>query len=265
MIRFENVSFGYGSTATIKNISFHIKKGEFAAIIGANGAGKTTLSKLCNGLLKSVSGTVTVSGNDTKKIKTSKLAKSVGFLFQNPDRQICQNTIRQEIKFGLECVLDDPDEINRRISETLELFDFDGDNDPFSMSRGERQKIALAALIATRPEVLILDEPTTGLDYRECMHIMEVMRKLNEKGTTIIMVSHDMELVSDFAKRILVVRNGELIGDGATREILADESLLKSASVLPPQIPALAIRLGNDFKDVFTVDEMCSAIERRCR
>lgn len=265
MIRFENVSFGYGSTAIINNMSFHIKKGDFVAIIGANGAGKTTLSKLCNGLLKPNGGNVTINGQDTKKTKTSRLARSVGFLFQNPDRQICQNTIRGEIKFGLEFVLDDQAEIERRCNEVLNLFGFDGTNDPFSMSRGERQQIALASLIACRPEVLILDEPTTGLDYRECMQIMGLMRELNEQGTTILMVSHDMELVMDFARRVLVVSEGELVGDGVTREILANESLLKSASVLPPQIPALALRLGNGFEGIFTVEEMFMAIEKRCR
>lgn len=264
MIRFENVSFGYGKTETIHTMSFRIEKGDFAAIIGTNGAGKSTLCRLCNGLLKPTSGTVLVNGQDTKKVKSSQLAKSIGFLFQNPDRQICQNTIRGEIRFGLECVLDDSEEIGRRCEDTLNEFGFDGDHDPFSMSRGERQRIAFASLIACRPEILIVDEPTTGLDYRECIQIMDKMRELNEQGVTILMVSHDMELVLDYAKRVLVVHDGELAGDGAARDILANESLLRSASVLPPQIPALALRLGG-FEGVFTVDELCAAIESRCR
>lgn len=260
MIEFEHVGFGYGRVTTIEDISFHIHKGEFVALIGANGAGKSTLSKLCNGLLKPVSGQVTVAGQDTKKVKTSRLAKTVGFLFQNPDRQICQNTIRGEIRFGLECVQEDPAEITRRCEEMLELFGFDGDGDPFSMSRGERQRIALASVLAVRPQVLILDEPTTGLDYRECMQIMGIISELNQKGVTVIMVTHDMEIVSDFAKRVLLLGGGRLLGDGPTREIMSNETLLRSAAVLPPQIPALALRLGEGFKGVFTVGEMCGRI-----
>lgn len=265
MIQFDNVSFGYDKTCTIHEMSFRIERGDFVAVVGTNGAGKSTLCRLCNGLLKPTCGTVTVNGRDTKKVKTSSLAKTIGFLFQNPDRQICQNTIRGEIKFGLECVLEDSAEIDRRCEETLQLFGFDGDHDPFSMSRGERQRIAFASLIACRPEVLILDEPTTGLDYRECIQMMDGIRALNEQGVTIIMVSHDMEIVLDYAKRVLVIHDGRLIGDGATREIMDDENLLRPASVLPPQIPALALRLGQGFEHIFTVDEICAAIERRCR
>lgn len=262
-IQFENVSFGYGKINTIRNISYHIEKGDFAAVIGTNGAGKSTLCRLSNGLLKPTGGRVLVNGQDTKAVKSSRLAKSIGFLFQNPDRQICQNTIRGEIRFGLECNLNDPAEIDQRCEETLQLFGLNGDHDPFSMSRGERQRIAFASLIACKPEILIVDEPTTGLDYRECIQLMDKLKELNENGTTIIMVSHDMELVLDYAKRVLVVHDGELVGDGPTREIMSNESLLRTASVLPPQIPALALRLN--FNNVFTVDEMCAAIESRCR
>lgn len=265
MIRFDRVSFGYGKAHTLNDISFSIEKGEFAAVVGTNGAGKSTLCRLCNGLLKPTEGTVTVNGEDTKKVKTSRLAKTIGFLFQNPDRQICQNSIRGEIRFGLECVLDDSSETERRCEETLRLFGFDGDRDPFSMSRGERQRLAFASLIACRPKVLILDEPTTGLDYRECVQMMDSIRRLNEEGVTVVMVSHDMEVVLDYAKRVLVLHDGRLIGDGSTRKIMDDEPLLRSASVLPPQIPALALKLGPGFEHLFTVEELCAAIERRCR
>lgn len=264
MIRFEHVSFGYGGAVTIEDVSFHIEKGDFAAVIGANGAGKSTISKLCDGLLKPSRGRVLIGGMDTGTVKTSRLAKFVGFLFQNPDRQICQNTVRGEILFGLSCVVEDEAEREKRCGQILELFGLDGGRDPFGMSRGERQRIALASLLACEPQVLILDEPTTGLDYRECMEIMGIIQKLNEKGATILMVSHDMEIVQDFARRVLVVNGGRLLGDGGVHEIMKDEELLRRASVLPAQIPALALRLGDGFEDVFTVDGMVRAIERRC-
>ncbi|HCB99681.1 MAG TPA: ABC transporter ATP-binding protein [Ruminococcaceae bacterium] len=263
MIHFEHVSYGYGKTSTIQDVSFHIQKGEFVSIVGANGAGKTTLSKLCNGLLKPASGMVTIHGQNTQNTKTSLLARTVGFLFQNPDRQICQNTVYDEIRFGLECVLNDPIEVDRRCTETLDQFAFDGERDPFSMSRGERQQIALASLVACKPQVLILDEPTTGLDYQECMHMMKIICELNEKGTTIFMVSHDMELVADFARRVLVIREGKLIGDGETRAVLTNRALLDQASVLPPQIPTLAHQLGTGFEAVFTLNEMADIVEGR--
>ncbi|UWG97177.1 energy-coupling factor ABC transporter ATP-binding protein [Dehalobacter sp. DCM] len=263
MITFENVCFSYGKSPVICDVSFQINKGDFVAVIGENGAGKSTLSKLCNGLLKPTSGRVTVNGNDTRTTRTSSLAKIIGFLFQNPDRQICQNTISGEIMFGLECVLDDVALRHERCEDMLRQFDFDGMADPFTLSRGDRQRVTLASLLACRPEVLILDEPTTGLDYRECTHIMELIRELNEAGTTIIMVTHDMELVQDYAQRVLVINSGKLIGDGAAKSIMTKLDMLAAASVAPAQIPALALRLGSDFQNVFTVEQMTAIIERK--
>jgi energy-coupling factor transport system ATP-binding protein len=265
VIEFKNVSFGYEGGRTIKDVSFRLEKGDFAAIIGENGAGKTTISKLCNGLLKPASGSVTVNGMDTKTTRVSRIARSVGFLFQNPDRQICKNTIREEILFGLELTVDDPAERTRRLESALSEFGFDGSRNPFSMSRGERQRIALASLMACEPDVMILDEPTTGLDYRECMEIMEKIENRNRAGATVLMVCHDMEIVQDFARRVLVLAAGELIGDGPTGEIMTDTKLLSRASVAPAQIPQLALRFGDEFKGVFTIDRMVSAIERRVK
>ena len=265
MIEFHNVSFGYGREMTIEDMSFRLEKGDFAAVVGENGAGKTTLSKLCNGLLKPAKGSVSVGGMDTKTTRTSRIARTVGFLFQNPDRQICRNTIRDELLFGLTLTVDDPAERARRLDSTLAEFGFDGDRDPFSMSRGERQRIALASLMACEPDVMILDEPTTGLDYRECMEIMEKIARRNRAGATVLMVCHDMEIVQDFARRVLVVTGGHLIGDGPTGEIMTDAELLSRASVAPAQIPQLALRFGDMFHGVYTISQMADAIERRVK
>lgn len=209
MIRFENVSLSYGGAAAVRNLNFTVGRGEFVALIGANGAGKTTVSKLMNGLLKPTAGRVLVDGVPTTSLRTSALAKKIGFLFQNPDRQLCKPTIREEIRFGL--ALTGAKDAVQRTEAVLEAFGLDGDRDPFSASRGERQRIALASLIAVEPEVLILDEPTTGLDYRECMAMMARVRSLNAAGTTVVMVCHDMELVLDFAHRMLVLCEGALL------------------------------------------------------
>ena len=233
MIRFENVSLSYGGAAAVRDLNFTVGLGEFVALIGANGAGKTTVSKLMNGLLKPTAGRVLVDGVPTTSLRTSALAKKIGFLFQNPDRQLCKPTIREEIRFGL--ALTGAKDAAQRTEAVLKAFGLDGDRDPFSASRGERQRIALASLIAVEPEVLILDEPTTGLDYRECMAMMARVRLLNAAGTTVIMVCHDMELVLDFAHRVLVLCEGTLLLDGETRAVFRKEAVPRQAPVPPPQ------------------------------
>ena len=265
MIELKNVCFTYHEESTLKNVSFHIGKGEFVALIGSNGAGKSTLTKLMNGLLKTSSGTVTVMGMDTKKAKSSVLARHIGFLFQNPDRQICKNTVAEEIRFGLEQVLQDKTLIEQRVNSIIEQFGFDPSANPFQLSRGERQQLALASVIAAEPEILVLDEPTTGLDYGECTKIMSFIQQLNNQGITVIMVCHDMEIVLDFAGRILVLSEGRLIADGDTRDIFRQEETLKQASVLPPQIAQLALRLESGFEKVFTAEEMAVALAEKTR
>ena len=269
MLRFDDVSFRYPhSDSSVDHLSFHIQKGEFVALIGSNGAGKSTISRLSNGLLKPDSGTVYLDGTPTTSIRTSQIARKAGFLFQNPDRQICQNTVREELAFGLRLTGLSEDEIRSRTEEALRQFSLDGDWFPFSRSRGERQRIVLASVLVCRPQLVILDEPTTGLDYRECTAIMDYLTRLNrEEGLTVLMVSHDMELVCQYAGRVLVLTGGQLIGDGETHRMMKDQALLGRAHVLPAQIPALALRLDAgakqpQFSDVFTIEEMFDTICR---
>jgi energy-coupling factor transport system ATP-binding protein len=266
MIRLEHVCYRYeASGAAVEDLSFEIKRGEFAALLGENGAGKSTVAKLIDGLLKPSSGSVSVAGLDTRKTKTSELAKRVGFLFQNPDRQICKNTVRAEIAFGLELRGLNRAAIDERVEGTLREFGFDGDREPFTLSRGERQRLALASIIAAEPEIMILDEPTTGLDYRECMQVMEAVKRLNERGATVVMVCHDMEVVLDFARRALVLSKGRLIADGATRGVFRNALAMEKASLSPPQITQLALRLGEGFKEADTASELASAVEKKRR
>ncbi|MCI5651442.1 MAG: energy-coupling factor ABC transporter ATP-binding protein [Ruminococcus bromii] len=257
MIQFENVSLTYGAAQAVRDLTITIPDGAFVALIGANGAGKTTTAKLMRGLLKPTAGRVLVDGVSTAKCRTSALAKKIGFLFQNPDRQLCRMTVREEIAFGLELI--GAQNIRDRVEAVLNDFGFDGDRDPFSMSRGERQRIALASLIAAEPGVLILDEPTTGLDYRECMAMMARIQALNAQGTTVVMVCHDMELVLDFAERVLVFSAGQLLLDGKTREVFRNTAALEAASVLPPQMT----RLSDLLPPADTVEEMERAIRMK--
>ena len=264
MITAEHVSYAYrGNVRTVSDLSFHIEKGEFVSLLGENGAGKTTAVKLIAGLLRPSEGRMTVNGLDTAKTKVSERAKQVGFLFQNPDRQICENTVRDEIAFGLRAVWGkkETDRIRERTDELLEVFGFRGDEDPFSLSRGHRQQVALASTLAPRPAVLLLDEPTTGLDYRECTRIMEFIRRLNEtEGTTVVMVCHDMEIVLDYARRALVMAGGRLLDDGPVKEIFRDAPLLEKASLLPPQIVQIAGRLGGEFAGADDAETLSSLI-----
>ncbi|MBQ1796147.1 MAG: ABC transporter ATP-binding protein, partial [Treponema sp.] len=172
VLEFKNVCFSYNETANVHDLNVKIQKGDFTAITGSNGAGKSTFSKLCNGLLQPSAGDVFVLGQNTKRNKVSSLAKHIGFLFQNPDRQICCSTVEEEIAFSLKNNGLSKEEIQSKVEATIKEFGFDAKTEPFNMSRGQRQRLCLACLIALNPEILILDEPTTGLDYRECMEMM---------------------------------------------------------------------------------------------
>ena len=261
MLEFKDVSFSYDTTANVQNLNVKVEKGDFIAIIGSNGAGKSTFSKLCNGLLTPTTGDVFVLNKNTRREKVSSLAKHIGFLFQNPDRQICCNTVKEEIAFSLRNNGIPEDEIKRRVKATLEEFGFEGKTEPFNLSRGQRQRLCLACLIALNPEILILDEPTTGLDYKECTMMMNRIKQLNENGTTVIMVCHDMEVVLDFAKTVVVMNRGQILEQGETRKILADTELLGKARLLQPQIAQVSTMLGNDFTGIFTIDEMISKLK----
>ena len=264
MIRLENVSFSYRDQGpSVQDISFHVEKGEFAAIIGTNGAGKTTTVRLIDGLLRPDSGRIMISGADTAVSSVSERARRVGFLFQNPDRQICKNTVREEILFGLRTVRGDEGEeaLQARADEILKDFAFTGDEEPFSLSRGQRQRVALASILAVEPEILILDEPTTGLDYLECCHIMDRIRRMNrEKQVTVLMVCHDMEVVLDYADRVLVMACGKLLADGPVRDVFRDTGVMEKASVLPPQMIGLSARLGEAFRDAATPDAVAETV-----
>ena len=266
MIELKNVSFSYSGKSdesTIKNISFVVRKGEFAAIIGSNGAGKSTVSKLISGLIKPSSGEVFIDGKSIKNVSPSSLAAKIGFLFQNPDRRICCDTVEKELGFGLKIRGLDDEDISARVNPVIKEFGFDGKKNPFSLSRGERQRLALASIIAERPEIIILDEPTTGLDYRECIHIMDIVSELNRGGTTVLMVCHDMELVLDYAQRVIVMTGGRVVADGDTHSVFRDETALKTASVIPPQMIELGALLKNGFESADTVDYMAAAVCER--
>ena len=247
MIEFENVSASYdGELPILRDVGFRIPDGDFVAFVGTNGAGKSTTMRLVNGLLKPSSGQVLIDGVPTTQLRTSQLAAKVGFLFQNPDRQICCSTVREELLFGFRAQGRADAEAEAKVDAMIERLGFDGDAEPFLLNRGTRQLLALASIIVMEPPVVVLDEPTTGLDFRECAKVMDVISELNARGTTVIMVCHDMEVVADYAKRVIAMTAGQVVADGETFAVLRDRDVLARTHLLPPQIVDVSLRLVED-------------------
>ena len=247
MIEFENVSASYdGELPILRDVSFRIPDGDFVAFVGTNGAGKSTTMRLINGLLKPSSGQVLIDGVPTTQLRTSQLAAKVGFLFQNPDRQICCSTVREELLFGFRAQGRADAEAEAKVDAMIERFGFDGDAEPFLLNRGTRQLLALASIIVMEPPVVVLDEPTTGLDFRECAKVMDVIAGLNARGTTVVMVCHDMEVVADYAKRVIAMTAGQVVADGETFAVLRDRDVLARTHLLPPQMVDVSLRLAED-------------------
>lgn len=269
MIEFENVSASYdGELPILRDVSFRIPDGDFVAFVGTNGAGKSTTMRLINGLLKPSSGQVLIDGVPTTQLRTSQLAAKVGFLFQNPDRQICCSTVREELLFGFRAQGRADAEAEAKVDAMIERFGFDDGAEPFLLNRGTRQLLALASIIVMEPPVVVLDEPTTGLDFRECVKVMDVIAELNARGTTAIMVCHDMEVVADYAKRVIAMTAGQVVADGETFAVLRDRDVLARTHLLPPQMVDVSLRLVKDGAVVAsspaaladTLDEMTDAL-----
>lgn len=250
--RFEGVGYSYpGGGASVRAFDFEVFPGEIVGIVGQNGAGKTTFTKLLNGLLKPAEGNVVVAGLNTREVPTSCIARHVSTLFQNPDRQICKDTVLDEVAFGLLLRGVSSNEASARAKATCERFGLPLDEAPFSLSRGQRQMVALASVVVGEPQIIVLDEPTSGLDYRECMTVMETVRDMAAAGSAVVMVCHDMEVVSDFADRLVVMANGEILGRGTCADVFANDGLMQSAFVEPPQAIALAKRLAAEVSPAF--------------
>lgn len=269
MIEFANVSASYDDGRTVLDqVSFRIEDGAFVAFVGSNGAGKSTTMRLVNGLLKPTAGEVLIDGASTRDLKTSELARRVGFLFQNPDRQICCNTVREELMFGFVAQGRADAEAERAVDAVIERFGFDAQAEPYLLNRGTRQLLALASVVVLDPPVLVLDEPTTGLDFRECRTVMEAVSEMNAHGTTVIMVCHDMEVVGDYAHRVIAMAQGRVVTDGPTFEVLRDPAVRTRACLRAPQVAEVSMQLVLDdpalaftaVAQANTLDEMQEAI-----
>ena len=264
IIQVRNLWYQYrDDIVALKGVDLDIEAGEFVAVIGQNGSGKTTLVRHFNGLLKPASGKVLVGGQDTRKVDVGALARTVGFVFQNPDHQIFCATTREEVAFGPRNLGLEGEELDGRVEEALHRFGLVelADSPPAVLGFGMRRKISVASVYAMRPRVFVLDEPTTGLDWRNSMSLMDTVRSMHEDGHTIILVTHDMKLVCEFAQRSLVLRDGGILAYDDTREIFKRSEILKETGIEPPQIAELSKRMMSYGMpdDVLTVDEFRAA------
>lgn len=245
-VQVEDLHYRYDDgPPALAGVNLTVEDGDFLAIVGQNGSGKTTLVKHFNGLLRPTCGRVLVLGQDTADQSVGQLARKVGYLFQNPDHQIFAPTVWEEVAFGPRNLGFPEGEVAARTSEALALFGLGdhADTPPAVLGYGLRRKVTLAAVWAMRPQILVLDEPTAGLDWRSTRTLMEEVTNLNRQGHTIILVTHDMKLVAEFAHQVLVLNDGQVLAYGPARQVFQQEAILRRAFLAPPPITALAQRM----------------------
>jgi len=250
-------SFPNGINALL-GVNATIHEGEFVALIGRNGSGKSTLLKHMNGLLKPSRGRVIVGGLTTDRLDAVQLAQMVGLVFQNPDHMLFKETVEEEVSFGPRNLGLSRSEVEERVERALDLAGLGSlrDESPFLMTRGLRKQVALASVISMKPKVLAVDEPTIGLDYLTLNEVVNIIRRFHAEGGTVILVTHDVRLVADFATRTLLMDSGRLIADAPTRQIMTSASLPPNL-VYAPQVTRLAKALhGLGIRpDALTIDE----------
>jgi len=227
--------------------------------MGENGAGKTTLVKHFNGLLKPSSGKVVVDSVDVSTLSVAQLARKIGLVFQNPDDQLFEETVEKEISFALRNFGFNESVIEQRVTWALNLLDLTEyrHKSPFTLSGGERKRVALASVLAWDPDILVLDEPTIGQDYGQKERLRHFLTHLRSQGKTVVIVTHDVEFVAESQPRIVLMAGARVVDDGASKEIMTRLETLNSCSVAPPEITRLFHRLSEHGfpEDVLDVDE----------
>jgi energy-coupling factor transport system ATP-binding protein len=252
-------------TEALHGVSLDIHEGEYVLIIGQNGAGKTTLVKHFLKLLEPTGGVVRVGGTETGELTVSELAGRIGYVAQNPDNQIFSATVGDEVAFAL-TNLDYPEaEVEARMTESLESMGLleARESHPLSLPKGDRARVVIAAILAMKPEIIIFDEPTTGQDYQGAEYILGVSKRLHEMGKTVIVITHHLYLMPDYAERVIVMGKGTLLLDAPIREAYHQTELLESTFLSPPQAVLLAQRLGanngHDY-DLLTPEEVARCL-----
>ncbi len=265
----KDLTFTYpDGTQALKKVNIQIKKGEKIAIMGPNGAGKSTLFSHFNGLTEPTSGHVEVAGEKIifEKDKLLEVRQKVGIVFQDPNDQLFAPTVKEDVAFGPMNLGLEHDEVERRIEESLKMVGMEGfeEKTPHHLSGGQQKRVAIAGIIAMRPEIMILDEPTAGLDPEGVDKVLNILNDLNKEGISIIISSHDIEMVSQFAEKIFILYNGEIIDSGDKQKIFSNTELLKKAHLKAPVTTEILYKLKENGLNVdcekITVDETVKEI-----
>ena len=255
-----------GAPVALQGVDFVLPRGGYVALIGQNGAGKTTLAKHFIGLLRATEGQVLVSGRPVADTPISTLAREVGFVFQNPDHQIFNSSVREEIAVGPQNLGVSPAEVERRVGEALVRFDLaaGAERPPAALSFAQRRTVAVAAVFAMDTPILVLDEPSAGLDARHVAHLLARIDERRARGHSIVLITHDMRLVAEHVPRCVVMHEGRVIADRDTPGVLGDRTLLEHARLESPQVTRLARRLSDAGMpaDLFSVDAFCERFSR---
>jgi energy-coupling factor transport system ATP-binding protein len=248
VIEVKDLHFSYTTgLEALKGINLTVDDGEFLAVMGQNGAGKTTLVKHFNGLLKPTTGQVLVNGVSTQDVSVAKLARNVGFVFQNPDHQLFSETVEEEVAFALKNFGFEQDVIKKQVDWALNLLDIDQyrKTSPFMLSGGERKRVALASILAWDPQVIILDEPTIGQDHQQKEKLQQFIMQLNAQKKTVVVVTHDVEFVAECNPQVILMSQGKILAEGIAEEVLTNPKLVAQASIVPPQITQIFLQLAD--------------------
>ncbi|GCF06959.1 ABC transporter ATP-binding protein [Dictyobacter arantiisoli] len=267
VVEASGVTYNYGDgSLALKGVDLTLYRGEMLALLGPNGSGKTTFAKIIAGIYRATSGRLLVFGQDTASRKVrSRLPGSVGYVFQNPDHQLFCRKVSDEIEYGLKNLGMDAKKRKKVVAETLEAVGLTSyaDEDPLFLSKGQRQRLAVAAVLAMGPDILVVDEPTTGQDARSIQSIMSLLCDLQKLGKTILIITHDMTLVAEYCQRVVAFREGELAFTGTPQELFHTEEILQRTGLRPPAAAALATRmrhLQTDFPPLLTVAQWQEAL-----
>jgi len=243
IIEVKDVSYSYTQeNEALRNISLTINEGELVAILGRNGSGKTTLVRHLIGLIKPGENKIFVNGKDVAITPTHELAQDVGFCFQNPNHQIVTFKVRDEVMFGLRAHKVPPSEYEERIHEALEIVDMLDyiDAEVFDLGKGQKQRLALASVLTLKPRILIIDEPTTGQDPQMAEGIFNIIKNLNDMGTTVLMITHQMEYAANYAQRAIVLRSGEITFDGSIKDLISNRPFMEENYLDLPEVTKIA-------------------------
>ena len=258
ILEVKNLAFSHdGIKNTINDVSFHLNKGEILAVLGNNGAGKSTLCRLITGILKPQKGSIFLNNQCIDSWSIKQKGSSIGYVMQNPNQMISQHMIKDEIALGLKCRNYSKEEIDKKVEEVLKICGlYPYRNWPVSaLSYGQKKRVTIASILAINPEVIILDEPTAGQDYKHYTEFMEFIKELSAQGISIILITHDMQLTLEYCHRAVVLSGGEKIADDKPSNILTDENIIKKANLKETSLSTLAKSIGiantNDFVQFF--------------